>query len=126
MKEVMRYEKVTNDNKGSTLITVIVAIAFVTILTSIILGTSLTSFRMKTIDRRAKDDFYYSEKALNDIYTGVGQKISVIAAKSYDKAFSAMGGTVGSVDVKTAQKAEAVYREDFVRATVKWINDNAT
>ena len=126
MKEVMRYEKVTNDNKGSTLITVIVAIAFVTILTSIILGTSLTSFRMKTIDRRAKDDFYYSEKALNDIYTGVGQKISVIAAKSYDKAFSAMGGTVGSVDVKTAQKAEAVYREDFVKATVKWINDNAT
>ncbi len=119
-------KKHTDDDRGSTLVTVIVAISFVTILTSIILGTSLTSFRMKAIDRRAKDDFYYSEKALNDVYTGLGQKISVIAAKSYDKAFSAMGGKVGSENVKTAQKAQKVYKEDFVKETITWLLTNAT
>lgn len=126
MKEKIRYKKSTYDDRGSTLITVIVAIAFVTILTTIILGTSLTSFRMKAIDRRAKDDFYFSERALNDVYTGLGQKISVIAAKSYDRAFSAMGGKVGTVDLKTAQTAQEEFKKDFVKNTIKCLQDNKT
>ncbi len=127
------FERIKNsmqDDKGSTLITVIVAIGFVTILTTVILGASLTNFRMKAIDRRAKDDFYYTEKAVNDIYTGIGQKVAVIAADAYDAAFSSVGVSVkdvdrGSVDVSTSQKAEKYYKRKFYTDLKNWLDANA-
>ena len=89
-----RYNRIIRNDKGSTLITVIVAIAFVTILVSIILGTTLVNVRMKGIDRRTKDDFYYAERSLNDIYTGLGQEMAKFAGDEYDKAFKTIGETL--------------------------------
>ena len=85
-----------SDNRGSTLVTVIVAIAFVTILTSIILATTVMNMSMKGIDRKVKDDFYYAEKGLDDVYTGVGQKTAEFAGKQYDKAFKQLGKTISN------------------------------
>ncbi len=92
MKKILRYlNRIFDSNKGSTLITVIVAIAFVTILTTIILGTTLVNVRMKGIDRRTKNDFYYAERSLNDIYTGLGQELALIAGNEYNDAFKKVG-----------------------------------
>ena len=104
--------RINNYNSGSTLITVIVAIAFVTILTSIILGTTLVNMSMKGIDRRVKDDFYYAEKGLNDIYTGVGQKAAEFAGKQYDKAFNNIG-KAGGYD--TSEAAGDAFRKAFLQ-----------
>ncbi len=111
------------DDAGSTLITVIVAISFVTILTTIILGTTLVNVRMKGIDKRTKDDFYYAEKALNDIYTGVGQELAVIAGEQYETAFEKVGkvetgvddlGMPKEVDYNLAENAEKEFRRTFL------------
>lgn len=100
----------TRDNRGSTLVTVIVAIAFVTILTSIILTTTAMNMSMKGIDRKVKDDFYYAEKGLNDVYTGIGQETAEIAGKQYDAAFRKIGKTF-----VTADEADAEFREMFLK-----------
>ncbi len=113
----------TFDNRGSTLITVIVAIAFVTILVSIILGTTVVNVRMKGIDRRTKDDFYYAERSLNDIYTGLGQEIAVKAANQYDKVFKKVGtkeGAGGVVDFNLAETAEKQFRKEFMSDVYTW------
>ena len=102
-----RIKKFTG-NRGSTLVTVIVAIAFVTILTAIILGTSAMNVRMKSIDRIAKDKFYYAERYLNDVYTGIGQEAAVIAGEEYEKAFKTL-----------AEGAESEYKEKFLEETRK-------
>ena len=99
------------DNRGSTLVTVIVAIAFVTILTSIILTTTVMNMSMKGIDRKVKDDFYYAEKGLNDVYTGVGQITAEFAGKQYDKAFKQLGKTIS-----TADEANNEFKEKFLGA----------
>ena len=104
-------EKLHIGDKGSTIITVIVAIAFVTILTSVILGSSVVNIRMKAIDRRMKDDFYYAEKFLNDVYTGLGQKAAEVAGTQYEKAFELMGTTEA---FKLSEKAEAEFRKTFI------------
>ncbi|MBR1910551.1 MAG: hypothetical protein IJ821_08195 [Lachnospiraceae bacterium] len=114
-----RISNCINQNEGSTLITVIVAIAFVTILTTIILGTTVVNVRMKGIDRRTRDDFYYAEKALNDIYTGLGQELAVIAGDEYDSAFIKAGIPLdplvpSSVDYNLAENAEKEFRKNFV------------
>ncbi len=133
MRNLNKIKKLIHEDKGSTLITVIVVIGFVTILTTIILGSSLANIRMKAIDRRAKDDFYYAERALNDIYTGVGQEIAVIAANAYDSAFSRAGGKIVksggggtvTIDVSTSQLAEKYYREVFFKDVMAWASANA-
>ncbi len=103
-----------NDNRGSTLITVIVAIAFVTILTTIILGTTAVNVRMKGIDRRTKDDFYYAEKSLNDIYTGLGQALAKDAADQYEAVFKELGNDVDGFDLNMAENAEIKFRRAFM------------
>ncbi len=99
----------TRDNKGSTLITVIVAIGFVTILTSIILSTTLTNMWMKGIDRKVKDDFYYAEKGLNDVYTGIGQETAKIAGEEYEDIFDEIGTTY-----LTSEDAGKAFRRAFL------------
>ena len=105
------------NDKGSTLITVIVAIAFVTILTSIILGTTVVNVRMKGIDKRTKDDFYYAEKALNDIYTGIGQELAIKAGDEYERAFEKVGVVDESegTDYTIAENAEKEFRKAFMK-----------
>ena len=103
-------------NSGSTLITVIVAIGFVTILTSIILGTSVMNVQMKSMDRRSKDDFYYAEKALNDIYTGLGQETASIAGQQYELAFKNVGMEISGVDYSFSEEAEKAYKKNFISA----------
>ncbi|MBO4904982.1 MAG: hypothetical protein J5367_07135, partial [Lachnospiraceae bacterium] len=113
------------NDKGSTIITVIVAIAFVTILTSIILGTSVMNVRMKGIDKRTKDDFYFAEKSLNDIYTGIGQDLAEKAAQEYETAFNKVGTVEGSNDYNLSETAEKNFREAFV-TTAKAFADALT
>ncbi len=115
MKEriLFKNSQIYND-RGSTLITVIVAIAFVTILTSIILGTTAVNVRMKGIDRRTKDDFYYAERSLNDIYTGIGQELANIAAVQYEAAFEKVGNIEGANDYNVAETAEKEFRKQFM------------
>lgn len=107
-----RFQNYILSDNGSTLITVIVAISFVTILVTIILGTTLVNVRMKGIDKRTKDDFYYAEKALNDIYTGLGQELAVKAADRYEEAFEKVGD---DVNFNLAEKAEKEYRKNFAK-----------
>lgn len=97
------------NNKGSTLITVIVAISFVTILASIILGTSVVNMSMKGIDRKVKDDFYYAERGMSDVFTGVGQVAAEEAGEAYDKAFKGLG-----VSYETGEEAYKKFKEQFL------------
>lgn len=126
MKEISlrKLNKTSDENRGSTLITVIVAIAFVTILVTIILGTTVVNVRMKGIDRRTKDDFYYAEKALNDIYTGIGLELAQTAADEYENTFKKIGfddeGLGG--DFNMAEVAEKDFRKNFVIAAYKKID----
>lgn len=73
------------DNRGSTLVTVLVAFFFLSILVTILLSTVVVNFRMRTTDRKAKDEFYYAEKALNDIYAGIGEDCALALGDAYSK-----------------------------------------
>lgn len=83
-----KLNKISKDNKGSVMITVLVAFLFVAVLASIILATVTVNFKMRSIDRRTKDEFYYAEKALNDLYNGIGQECSEIMGEAYNDVLS--------------------------------------
>lgn len=103
------------NKEGSTLVTVLVAVAFIVILASIVLSTSIVNYRMKGIDRKTKTDFYSAEKALNDIYTGLGQDVTKIAAIEYSNAFARLNKPEngGTNIIDTQDKADKEYRKNF-------------
>lgn len=95
------------DNSGSVLITVLVAFLFVSVLVTMVLAAATVNFRMRTVDRNVKDEFYYAEKGLNDIYTGVGISSSKVMGDVYNKVLSNQGGTFG---YNIENEAEAIKR----------------
>jgi len=76
------------ENKGAVTLTVIVAFMFLSILVVTILSLVVMNFRMKTMDRQAKDEFYYVEKSLNDIYAGVGKECAKELGTVYSSTLS--------------------------------------
>jgi hypothetical protein len=71
-------------NQGSSIILVIVAIAFVGILGSAILMLAMTNLQMKYTDLDAKHTFYSAEKAMDQIKAGLETEVS----KAYSNAYT--------------------------------------
>jgi type II secretory pathway pseudopilin PulG len=57
------------DNQGSTLLTVIICIAFISILGSLILSVTMTNLQMKLIESKSKKNFYSCETIMEKIRT---------------------------------------------------------
>lgn len=66
----MAMNKIKN-NKGSTLILVIFVLAILSTVGTALLGVTLTNFKMKTINTKAKQNFYLSEAGLEEVYSKV-------------------------------------------------------
>lgn len=59
------------NNQGSTLITVLICLAFIAILGSLMLSVTLTNLNMKIIESKSKGNFYSCETAMEEIRTGL-------------------------------------------------------
>ena len=57
------------NNQGSTLLTVIIIIAFIGILGSMMLSVTMTNLQMKMIERKSKENFYTCESTLDEMRT---------------------------------------------------------
>ena len=71
-----KLNKITSDNNGMSIVTVIVAIGFVAILASIIMMSGVINFKMKSVNVYAKDSFYSAEQVLDEINVGLQQMVS--------------------------------------------------
>lgn len=71
------------NNEGSTIVLVILALAFVGMLIAMLVYMVYYNFLMKSTDRAAKDNFYTAETALNEIQAGVIRDVSDALQESY-------------------------------------------
>lgn len=63
------------NKKGAGMVTVIIAIALVTILCSIVLEISYLNYKMKQTNLKSKDNFYSAETALDEISMGLQNEV---------------------------------------------------
>lgn len=96
---------VFKNNRGSALILVIVTVGFVTILASIVMSSAIVNHKIRSIDRRTKDDFYYAEKALDDIYTGIGEDCAIAMGEAYSEVAAGNGHSYTFTNQEDAYKA---------------------
>lgn len=64
-----------NNNKGSTLLMVLIITAVLTVLGTALISMSMMSVNMKYNDTREKKAFYYAESGLDELYAYVGHKV---------------------------------------------------
>lgn len=70
-------------NKGFSLFTVIVSIAFVGILGMLVLYMAIANFQMKITDLKGKDSFYTAERAIEEIRVGLQEEVGDAMSEAY-------------------------------------------
>lgn len=78
-------EKNVKGNKGFSLITVIITVAFSGILGLLVLYLALQNFNMKITGIKGKDSFYTAEQALEEIRLGLQQDVGEAMSAAYIK-----------------------------------------
>ncbi len=72
------------ENKGSSIVIVIVAMAAIGILSATIMWLSMQNYQMKVTDHKAKESFYSAETIFEQIIAGLQEDASKAASQSYD------------------------------------------
>ena len=73
------------DNRGSTLILVIIFASFIMLLAVVVLSLTVTNRQMKSIDYKAKENFYQAETALDEIRAGLEEYVAEALEGAYKK-----------------------------------------
>ncbi|HKM35808.1 MAG TPA: hypothetical protein VJY54_13860 [Lachnospiraceae bacterium] len=71
------------NNAGSTIVSVIVVIAFVSILATTLLYISGMNYYMKITDQKTKESFYEAETALEEIKAALNAEVADASEKAY-------------------------------------------
>jgi hypothetical protein len=77
-----RFEK-KRDNRGSTIIVVLVTMTFLTVLASVLLYLSTVNLQMKKLDKAGKVNFYGAEAIMNELRAGVQEAVSDAIKEAY-------------------------------------------
>lgn len=100
------------NNKGSTIIIVLIALAFGSILGTVLLFTSYTGYQMKVLERGSKVNFYDAEQVLNEIRTGIQGAASDAVADAYSKVL---------IEYNTALASpENYFKQEFKTGLYAW------
>ncbi|MBR1862308.1 MAG: hypothetical protein IJ796_10720 [Lachnospiraceae bacterium] len=76
--------KLNNDtNKGSTLVTVVVVVAFLSILATVILYLSGENYKTKIMDQRTKESFYEAEEVVELMKSQLAKDVAEASKPAY-------------------------------------------
>lgn len=103
-----RLKEKLKDDRGSAIVLVIIAIAFVGTLVAMLVYMVYFNYLMKYTDRSAKNNFYTAETALDIIKAGLEQDVSdAMVAGYYD--------VVANHATDSAQNKQAAFEVEFLR-----------
>lgn len=105
------------DNRGGSLILVIVCISFVSILCSVLLSVAVNNIQMKSVDRLAKSNFYGAEIAIDEIKKGIEEVAAVEMEEAYNEA-------MGHFIDKTEDEKKQIFHSAFVLGLIEKLGDS--
>lgn len=104
------------NNRGASLVSVIVAMTVVALLGVLILSVSYTNFNMKVIDRNSKNNFYTAESVLDDLIAELEAQMSVQYINAYSAVMADYGTFENATDASRplADEMASAFRQEFV------------
>jgi len=100
-------ERIKLNNKGASLIFVIISFVFIATLGTIVISAALTNIEMKKIHRQSKQTFYSADQALNEVKVSLTEEVASSVATAYETVLSRFS----SSDEATR---EALFQNTFV------------
>lgn len=99
------------DNRGSSMVAALVAVAFVAILASVVMSSTITNYKLKTMNYKSKKTFYSAESAMEEIHAGLSSACYDELEKEYLKAITRLS----SYGVTDSNEANDEANEDLRR-----------
>ena len=93
-------------NQGNTFIIVVATLSFLAVLCASLLTAVAMCYRMKAYDINSRDNFYYLEQAMDELYAGVGG----ISMEHFNKAYNDVTDVIVVYDAE--QKAYVTMSND--------------
>ena len=118
MKKFISKIKKHLHNTGSSLILVVVGLAFVGILSGALLTAVAYGYRQKMYDYNAKSNFYYLDQAMDEIYAGVGAKTINALTDAYEKTreeIVVFDMASESYKTKPDEEANLIFKNNFMK-----------
>ena len=104
-KAIKHYKKI--NNKGSALVTVLIAGFFAAIIVTILLFVTVRNYKQRAIEYQSKQNFYQAEKALDELKTILIEDCSNSCNDSYSKVLDDYINLSG-------EERQSTYYSDFV------------
>lgn len=82
MKKLLKKKR---QNQGNSFIVVVATISFLAVLVTAILVAVALCYRLKAYQINSRDNFYYLEQAMDEIYAGVGSDAMGYLSEAYDE-----------------------------------------
>lgn len=101
----MRRKKPYINNQGSTIIIVLVAVSFIMILATLSLSMSAANVNMKSVERKAKENFYSAEMALDELKANLETELGELVRSVYTNTMIAYS------DIPLGQRNEKFKKE---------------
>mgnify|MGYP000225999592 CR=1 FL=1 len=106
-------------NKGFSLITVIIAVSFIGILGLLVLYMALSNFQMKITDLKGKDSFYTAERAIEEIRVGLQEDVGNSISEAYIKVLETYDKDENLKDVVLDKQRQNDFVNEFIKKTGK-------
>lgn len=87
----------TRDNRGASVVVVLIVIALVSMLASTVMYMSYANYVMKVNDTGSKNNFYSAETVLDQINNGLQEKVSLAVGVAYEVASQTTVGTDAAI-----------------------------
>lgn len=111
------------DNRGSSMIAALVAVAFVAILASVVITSTITNYKLKTMNYKSKKTFYSAESALEEIHAGLSTECYKKLEDEYLKAITKLSTYETEDSEEANDKANSDLRRDYLDAVRLLVTD---
>lgn len=110
MKDRKIFKKLQSNNKGAAIVTVIVAVAFICVLTTLISYLSIMNYQMKSTDYKTKVSFYGAEVPLEELKVCLAEDMSTCSEDAY-RSVMAQYSALPSADLRSAEYEKVMWQK---------------
>lgn len=111
-------QQLKNDNRGASLVTVVVVAALVLIMVTVLLSMVLFNYYMKNQNIKSQKNFYDAESAMEEIRLGLTKEVSGASGAAYASVLSDYN------DLTEQEKEEQFQKEFFKEMQTRLEKDN--
>lgn len=122
MNKLIKKLKKGINNSGSSIVLVVVGLGFIGVLVGALLTAAGYALRQKIYNYNSKDNFFYLEQAMDEVYAGIGQETMDALKAAYDETVNEVvyyNTTTKSYEAKDNAEANKEFKNKFMENVYK-------